>query len=282
VAGLAATLAWQDKGEVAVGSGEAFSISSRVFVFAHRGARASAPENTLAAFDRAFDLGAHGLEMDVRLARDGIPVVHHDERLERTTSGHGLVADYTSRELAAVDAGFRFAAADGFPFRGRGLAVPSLREVLDRYPGVPLIIEMKGNDSRLPGRTIDELRSARALDRVCLGGFSRAMLARARRLAPDLPTSACRWEMRMLLFRSRLGWPIGSPRFRVCQPPYRFRGRRVLSPNLVRLLHRAGIPVQPWTVNDPADVREVVGWGVDGLITDEPDVAVRVVAAGSR
>ena len=105
----------------------------RPLIFAHRGGCALGPENTIAAFDLGLPAGADGLELDVHLSADGVPVVHHDATLDRTTSHTGPLAARTAAELARVDAGYRFAANGGFPFRNQGVGIPSLRDVLGRY-----------------------------------------------------------------------------------------------------------------------------------------------------
>src|SRR6476661_6007058 len=110
-----------------------FCAASRPLVFAHRGGSALAPENTIAAFENGLALGADGLELDVHLSRDGIVVVHHDAMLERTTNLQGPVSDRTAGELARADAGFFFRDRGGFPFRGRGIGVPTLADVLLRH-----------------------------------------------------------------------------------------------------------------------------------------------------
>src|SRR5688500_1274406 len=145
-------------------------------VYAHRGGAALAPENTIAAFDNGLALGADGLELDVRLSRDGVVVVHHDAMLDRTTDGHGPVAGHSLSELAAVDAGYRFqppgAEHDRFPFRQQGIRIPTLESVLHRYPDVPLIIELKTGSEELALRTVEVVREAGGLRRVALGSFS--------------------------------------------------------------------------------------------------------------
>src|SRR6187455_489606 len=110
-----------------------FFRTTRPQVFAHRGGCALGPENTLAAFDLGVAAGADGLELDVHLSADGVVVVHHDETLDRTTSGAGPLARRTAGELAAVDAGCRFLSNGVYPFRGQGFGIPTLREVLARY-----------------------------------------------------------------------------------------------------------------------------------------------------
>jgi glycerophosphoryl diester phosphodiesterase len=141
-------------------------------VYAHRGGSALRPENTHEAFEHGLSHGADGLEFDVHLSRDGVVVVHHDATLERTTDGRGPIGALTASELAEVDAGFRFSTPDGnAPFRGRRLGVPVLRDVLSRYPGIPLIIELKQPGEELARHTIEEVRRANAVDRVVLGSF---------------------------------------------------------------------------------------------------------------
>ena len=119
-----------------------FLESSRPLVFAHRGGCALGPENTLAAFDLGIAAGADGLELDVHLSADGVLVVHHDDLLDRTTNATGPLAALTAAELARVDAGCRFVGTGDFPFRSQGVSIPTLRDVLRRYPDVRMIIEM--------------------------------------------------------------------------------------------------------------------------------------------
>lgn len=251
-------------------------------VFAHRGGAALAPENTLAAFDQALALGADGLELDVRLSRDGVVVVHHDATVERTTGATGAVADLTADDLARLDAGYRFGANGGYPFRGRGFGVPRLREVLARYPGVPIIIEFKVDDERLAARTIAEVEAAQAAGRVALASFSQSVLEAARRLAPHVPTSASTREVRRLLWRARFGTTVACPPYRVVQVPERRGTTRVVTPAFVRAAHRAGVAVEVWTVDREEDIVRLLDWGVDAVITDRPDVAVEVVSARRR
>jgi glycerophosphoryl diester phosphodiesterase len=249
-------------------------LLGRPQVFAHRGGAALRPENTLLAFDHGMSLGADGLELDVHLSRDGVVVVHHDPTLERTTNGHGPVAALTANELARLDAGYHF---EGF--RGAAGGVPTLAEVLRRHPAAWLIIELKVNDADLAYKTIDEVRAAGALDRVAVGSFGTRVLREARRYEPRILTGASREETRLALYRSWIRWPVRYPRHDAFQVPEQAGSTRVVSPRFVRYAHDAGVAVQVWTVNDPADMRRLLDWGVDGLISDRPDTAVEVVRA---
>jgi len=267
-------------------------IPLRPLVYAHRGGGALRPENTIASFDHGLSLGADGLEFDVRLSRDGVVVVHHDATLERTTNGRGSLASCSAEELAHVDAGYWFTTTDkrrtrgsdaaSYPYRGQGHGVPRLQQVLSRYPGVPLIIELKVNDPELARRTIQEIRAARAMDRVALGSFGWRVLRAARTIEPAIPTGASREEVRLALYRSWLRWPLGKEAYREFQVPERSGPTRVVSRNFIKHAHRVGLPVKVWTVNDPADMHRLLDWGVDALISDRPDLAVSAVSAHSR
>ncbi len=241
-------------------------------VFAHRGGAALRPENTLLAFDHGLSLGADGLEFDVHLSRDGVVVVHHDPTLERTTNGRGPIAALTAAELARLDAGYHF---EGF--RGLAGGVPTLRQVLERYPSATLIIELKVNDPVLAHRAIDEVRSAGAIDRVAIGSFGTRVLRAARAYEPRLLTGASREETRLALYRSRIRWPSRNPPNDAFQVPEVSGSTRVVSPLFVRHAHHAGVAVQVWTVNDETDMHRLLDWSVDGLISDRPDIAVEVV-----
>jgi glycerophosphoryl diester phosphodiesterase len=262
------------------------SRGSRPLVYAHRGGAALRPENTIASFDHGLSLGADGLEFDVHLSRDGIVVVHHDTTLERTTNGRGRLVALTADELAHVDAAYSFRhagdASQAFPFRGKGHGVPRLSKVLSRYPGIPLIIELKVNDPELARRTIDEVRGAGAVDRVALGSFGWRVLRAARQYEPRIATGASREEVRLALYRSWVRWPIRTTAYRELQVPERSGPTRIVSRRFINHVHRAGLPVKVWTVNHPQDMRRLLDWGVDALISDRPDLAVAAVMGHTR
>jgi glycerophosphoryl diester phosphodiesterase len=232
--------------------------STRPLVFAHRGGSKLGPENTIVAFDRGLAIGADGLELDVHLSRDGVVVVHHDRVLGRTNRGSGPVRGRTAAELAAFD-------------------VPTLREVLDRYPATRLIIELKESGADLARAVLDEVRRAGAANRVCLGSFSLRALRAARAIDPAIASSAALLEARLALYCSWVNVSTVPRPYSVFQVPEVSGGTRVVSPRFVRLAHKAGIAVQVWTVDDPGDMRRLLEWGVDGIISDRPDVAVEVV-----
>jgi glycerophosphoryl diester phosphodiesterase len=249
-------------------------------VYAHRGGAALRPENTIEAFDHGLALGADGLEFDVRLTRDGAVVVHHDDTLDRTTSRRGRVGACSLDELRRVDAAYWFKpdhAGHHFPYRGAGVCIPLLDEVLERYGGIPLIIELKQNLPELAFKVIEKLRAAGALERTAVGSFYSRVLRAARRHEPALRTGAAREETRWALYRSWVRWPLRRPSYAEFQVPERSGRTTIVTPGFIAHAHRAGVPVKVWTVDDPDDMRRLLSWGVDALITDRPDLAVPLV-----
>ena len=236
-----------------------FFVSPRPLVFAHRGGSALAPENTIAAFDNGLALGADGLELDVHLSRDGIVVVHHDRLLDRTTALRGPIAERTADDL-------------------RRAQVPTLAEVLSRYRDRRIIVEMKLNTAELAAAAIDVIRRADAVDRVCLGSFGLRVLRAARALEPAIATSGAREEVRWALYRSWCRWPVSHVGYGGYQIPEIAGRTRVVSARFVDDAHDAGLGVQVWTVDTPEAATRLLGWGVDALITDRPDVIVPLVA----
>jgi glycerophosphoryl diester phosphodiesterase len=245
-------------------------------VFAHRGGCALGPENTLAAFDRGMAAGADGLELDVHLSADGVPVVHHDATLDRTTSASGPIAAYTAADLARVDAGCRFTDGNGFPLRNQGVGVPTLAEVLRRYPDVPIIVEMKVNVAEMGNAVAREVRRAQAAERVCAAGYGTRSMAAARAALPEMASSACHPEVRVAVYRTWARWPPRNAPYGGYQVPEFSGWTRIVSPRFVRHAHEAGLKVQVWTIDAEPDMQRLLAWGVDGLITNRPDVAARI------
>lgn len=248
-------------------------------IFAHRGGAALAPENTLAAFDSGLACGADGIELDVRLSRDGVPVVVHDPTLDRTTDAAGPVEHLSAAELAAVDAGYRFDRQGAFPFRGRGIGVPALKDVLDRYRTTAMIVELKSAEPRLARAVVEDIRATGTLGRVTIGSFQKGALDAVRACDPSVRTGADMDEIRSGLDASLPSAGAGRPSFDAFQVPEVYAGMRIVTPEFVARAHGAGVGVVVWTVDRDEDILRLLDWGVDGLITDRPDIAVPVVRA---
>jgi glycerophosphoryl diester phosphodiesterase len=235
-----------------------------VAVIAHRGASGSCPENTMPAFRRAVEVGAHMIELDVQLTRDGHPVVIHDLTLRRTTSGRGPVRRRTLAEIAALDAGSWFSP------RFAGAVVPTLGAVLAEIP-IPINVELKAaGDDGLERRVLDVVEGAGALDRVVFSSFDPQSLRRMRALTRHAELAVLwsgRAHAKALALAARVGASSVHLRKDAATPP------------AVGAAHDAGLSVRVWTVNTPADFTFLTNAGVDGVFTDYPERFLEASAA---
>jgi glycerophosphoryl diester phosphodiesterase len=243
---------------------------------AHRGGAALAPENTLLAFRRAVEWwDADMLELDVHATLDGEIVVFHDSTLERTTDGSGSIADHTLEQVRKLDAGYRFTPDGGqtFPFRGRGVTVPTLREVLEALPGVRVNVEIK--DPRAQDGLWEVIRAAGATGRLLIAAGSSRNRARLR--VYPLPTSAGKEELWPFYLQVKLGLTLYAPEVDALQIPDTWQGRRIASRDFVEAAHRLNLPVHVWTIDEIPDMNRLLDWGVDGIMSDRPDRLARVL-----
>jgi glycerophosphoryl diester phosphodiesterase len=245
---------------------------------AHRGAAGLAPENTLAAFRLALELGVDGTELDLQTSKDGVVVVIHDDSVDRTTDGRGRIGELTLEEIKRLDAGSRFAPA----FRGE--RIPTLRELIDLVKGsgnehFRLNLEIKftdgceGEPADLEERVLAVLHETGFLDRVITQSFYHPSAAKMKRLAPGIPAG--------LLVGSRRQPSDPVAAVREHRVDYYAPHYSLVTADLVRTLHRAHIPVVTWTVNDPAEMRRLIAVGLgalagDGMISDYPDRLVNL------
>jgi glycerophosphoryl diester phosphodiesterase len=251
------------------------------WLVAHRGGSALAPENTLPAFDRAAALGADALEIDVRRTRDGTVVVFHDEDTERLTGEPGTIEARTFAEVSALDAAQAFSPDGGasFPLRGSGVTVPTFAAALARYPGMRFNVDAKTEDPALAEALVREVRAAGATDRVCLGSFFDAQAERLGKLLPEacryLPQGAATCHVMAAKSGARgAGCPLG---YDLADLPHRMAGMIIVDARVVSYFHGRGLPVHVWTVDDEGEMRELLALGVDGIVTDRPDVLARVL-----
>jgi len=228
------------------------------WVIAHRGASAVAPENTMAAFRRAVELGAECIETDLHLSRDGRLIIIHDATLNRTTSGDGLVKNYTFNELREFDAGSWFAKE----FAGEKM--PAIEELLDLagQADLSLYLEIKGGAGYGVERAvISALRGRKESKAAVVLCFDSSVLDRIHQLDRLLMTG--------LLFESG-GEDMVKEAVRVGARQIGPRGDCV-TPELVADAHRRGLKVIAWTINEPAQMRALAAIGVDGIITNHPN-----------
>jgi glycerophosphoryl diester phosphodiesterase len=245
-------------------------------VVGHRGNAAHAPENTLESFEQAVRAGADALEFDVHLTADGHVVVHHDATLGRTTGAAGEVAAFTLARLRALDAGATFT-RDGVdrPYRGRGIRIPTLDEVLDAFPGLPLLIEIKTAAASEPTRRCLERHGATArcvvdaFDDRALDAFDHSPIA----------TGAGRGDVAALLLPALARATARRGRYSVVCTPLSYRGVPLPVRGFVRALRPTGRPVHVWTINSPDTAAALWRDGVCGIITDDPGLILARRAA---
>lgn len=248
-------------------------------VIAHAGAQGYAPSNTLEAFALALELGADTLEMDLQLTADGHVVVIHDGTVDRTTDGEGRVADFALADLQELDAGWYFEGDGDFPYRGRGVRIPTLAEVFETFPDVFMNIEMKTDSGADIIQAVADLVTAHDREEeVLVASFSADYLRQFRALMPGVLTSMAEEEIRtfyILHFAGLHRW--WRPPGEFFQVPEYHDDTHVVTPRFVRAAERLGIDVHVWTVNEPADMRRLLDTGVHGIITDYPNRLVTEV-----
>jgi glycerophosphoryl diester phosphodiesterase len=237
---------------------------------AHRGSRELWPENTMEAFTQAVALGFKFLETDLHVSADGVLVCVHDETVDRTTEGTGAVSSFGFEELAALDAGFRHKISGGYPFRGQGVSIPSLEEAVTRLPDVSFVVDLKGEGQV---RALADLIERLSLhERLIVGSFSDQRLVEFREATGGrVATSTGPMLSRMWLLTSRVGRGAGGEASAL-QLPTQVRGIKVVDQRLVDTAHAKGLQVHVWTVNEPGEMAAYLDLGVDGIITDRPDL----------
>lgn len=233
--------------------------------YAHRGFCSQYPENTMLSFQKALDEGVDGIENDVQLTKDGHIIIMHDESVDRTTNGKGWVKDFTLEELKQLDASEKF--GDRFGVQ----RVPTLREYLELVKDLPILtnIEMKTGVfeyREMEQLLVDMLREYHVEDRVLITSFNHFTIMRMKKLAPELRYGflAYDWRLDAGEYTQRYGIPCYHPDY------------HNLTPEVVEDLHSHGIEVNPYTVDDPEDIRDMMAKGVHSVITNCPDVVNRI------
>ena len=240
-------------------------------VFAHRGLATSAPENTLAAFRAAVDLGVHYVETDVHGSKDGFAVISHDPDLTRLAGNASAVSDYRMSELGAIDL-------------GGGQNFSSLAQALDAFPDTRFNIDIKSADAIAP--TIAAIRAAKAVGRVLVTSFSEARRLAAVRELPGVATStgARRFASALASATFARSAALASTLREIdcVQVPTHYGPLRITTPRIIRRLHLAGVEIHVWTINDAVTMHRLLDLGIDGLVTDRADIAIAVLAERRR
>ena len=241
---------------------------------AHRGGQGLWPENTLFAFERAAELGADVLDMDVRSTADGVLVAIHDRRVDRTTNGRGDVGELTLAQLKTLDAGSRWTADRGvsFPFRGRGITVPALEEVFMSFPQLRLSMEIKQEEPSIAAPLCSLVRAYDLSDQVLVSSFSAEAMEVFRAACPEVATSAAAREVLVFWGLSRLFLDAAyQPAAQALQVPEHPGWLDVVDQRFTSMARAHNMKICVWTVDETEDMRRLLHLGVDGVITSYPD-----------
>jgi len=260
-----------------------YSNIDRPLVIAHQGGDGIWPGDTMFAFENAVEIGADVLEMDAHIAKDGQIVLMHDEEVDRTTDGTGLIEDLTLDQLKQLDAAYDWS-NDGdktFPYRGQGIQVPTLDELFAKFPQMRYVIEIKLTQNPIDKPLCDLIRQHNMQDKVMVASFHDEAMQNFRAACPEVATSASRGEVTTFVLLGKVFLSgLVIPQYESIQPPYdpeESMNIPIMTRRFIREAHAKNIAIEPWTVNDPELMRQYIKWGVDGIMTDRPDLMVDVL-----
>jgi glycerophosphoryl diester phosphodiesterase len=250
-------------------------------VFAHQGGDEVWPGDTLFAFEQAAKLGVDVLEMDAHITKDGILVLAHDETIDRTTDGTGAIEDMTLAELKTFDAAYDWSIDGGqtFPYRGQGLTIPTIEEVFQTFPDYPINIEIKKTDRISMAQPLcDLIRAYGMQNKVMVASFHDDALAEFRSTCPEVATSGSKGEVTAFVILNYifLGG-IYSPQEFALQVPESNSGILIVRPGFIRGAHARNLQVHIWTPNTREELQKFIDMGVDGIMTDRPDLLMEML-----
>ena len=238
------------------------------------------PGNTLLFLEGVAALGVDVLEMDAHMSADGHIVLMHDDEVDRTTNGSGLVNELTLAELKTLEVGGNWTPDDGVthPYEGLGLRVPTLVEVFDLFPDYPMVIEIKQESPSMVEPLCDLLRAYGRTEQVLVPAFDDATIQAFRTACPEVATAAASDETRAFVIANFLQATnaLGIP-YQAFQVPQVSDGVPIVIAPFVSTAHDRGLQVHVWTINDPADMTRLVEMGVDGIMTDRPDLLLEML-----
>jgi len=256
-----------------------FFDSPRPRVIAHRGASGLFPENTFEAFRAADELHAPYVELDIHMTADGQIVVVHDPDLRRISGHAGIIGQMALDELQEIDAAYNFSPEGfaGYPFRGKGVRVPTLAAVFTRFPHLRFVVEIKQTGPSLVASMLEVIDRATMRRRVLIASEHQEPIEEVRALAPRMPTNFARQDAADFFSAMPLHTHDYVPRGDALQLPPEYKSLKMITANSVAAAHRIGVEVHVWTINEESAMRAMLALGVDGIITDYPDRLTRLL-----
>ncbi len=257
-----------------------FFEDDKFLVIAHQGGEELRPSNTMASFSHAVELGVDVLEMDIHSTADGALVVIHDDTVDRTTDGSGRVQDLTFAQVKELDAGYYWTDDDGasYPFRGQGITIPALEEVLAAFPEMRMNIEIKQETPSIVQLFCQMLNDYSMRDKVLVASFHESTINEFRENCPGYATSMVEPEIRLFfgLNLFYLGAIFQAPSEAIQVPEYS-GNLHVVTERFVKVANSLNVDVHVWTVNETEDMRRLLDLGVNGIITDRPDRLLELI-----
>jgi len=239
-------------------------------LYAHRGAAAERPENTMPAFARAIEIGVDALEMDVHVTRDHHLIVSHDDNGARCAAAPLPWSSLDLADALRLDVGWGFVAPDGSrPFAGQGITVPRFEEVLDAFPNVAINVDIKA-DPRAPELVVDLLRTHRAESRVTIASFERKQIAQVRRRGYGGETALAQAEVAALFALPAVAWKTLPKTGSAAQIPTHAGPLRFDRSAFIAKCHLLGLRVDFWTIDDRDEAARLLALGADGIMTNDP------------
>lgn len=243
-------------------------------ILGHRGSAADRPENTVPSFEHALEVGAHILESDVHVTRDGIPVLSHDPTLERVSGSPQRIDALDLEAVQAVDAAYAFAGPDHtFPLRGRGITVPTLREAFETFPGARFNLEIKASQPQLVAAVVDLIGLFDRAGHTLLAAADDDVMARIRETTRERgiqPAIGASLRDVLAFIESAVAQTRPDSDSMALQIPTEFAGKPLITHDLVKHAHSHGAVVHAWTINDEHEMERLIDLGVDGIVTDHP------------
>lgn len=254
-------------------------FDSYPLVIAHAGSKLY-PTDTLFALQQYAEMGVDILEMDVNMTSDGYIVLIHDHTVDRTTDGTGKVSEMTLQEIKELDAGYYWSDDDGLshPFRDEGITIPTLEEVLNAFPGYPMIIEIKQSDPPMEQELCSLLRSHDMQEKVMVPSFNDDVMKSFREVCPEVATAASESEVREFVIKNflMLSGTI-SPKYYALQVPESRDGIPIVNSFLIWAANHRNVEVHIWTINDPDDMQRFTDMNVHGIMTDRTDLLLELL-----
>jgi glycerophosphoryl diester phosphodiesterase len=250
---------------------------AKTLVIAHAGGEGLGPANTLDAMRASFAAGADVNDADVHITADGILVAIHDDTVDGTTNGTGLVIDKTLAELQTLDAAWSYPGANNdFPLRGKGVTVPTIEQILTEFPKALTSLEFKDNTGDAPKAMCTLLRRLGRTDSVYISSDTDPAVDAFKALCPEVATTVTDALVPVMRAARTEAWCSPVP---IGQPPY--NADRKPTPESLKWSHDHGLANFTWTVDDPATLRYLVSIGMDAVYTRRPDIARKIVDESS-